>query len=230
MVDAIVDDNSRCSGWSQAKITQASGDLLHLEFVLDTKSTDRFIDRWSVEIAPYESKTKDLFDWKKTLKVNDVVDAHDKSSWNKSTILDMKEQQISPDRTAVPMAFIAYRIYMEKGSKSDERGAFEGWSSRFDEWISLYSPRIQPFFSKTQKGGMDEIDLDDEMDNLMKAEDGMDRVFGVPRIRKCTSSLYLKLLNLFGNRGGFDIALETLQKQSTNEDGTYDLNLMASLM
>lgn len=68
MVDAIIDEaSSRCSGWSQARIDQVNGDTLHLEFINDTKSADRYIDRWSVEIAQFETKTKDLFAWKHTL-------------------------------------------------------------------------------------------------------------------------------------------------------------------
>lgn len=41
------------------------------------------------------------------------------------------------------MAFVAHRVYMENGTKSDERGKYEGWSNRFDEWICTYSPKIQ---------------------------------------------------------------------------------------
>ena len=55
---------------------------------------------------------------------------------------------ISPERN-VKMGLIGYRVYCDSGIKSDERGAYDGWSNRFDEWISLYSPRIQPLFSKT---------------------------------------------------------------------------------
>ena len=77
-----------------------------------------------------------------------LIDAHDKSNWNKSTILDIKEQTISPERT-VKIAFVAFRIYVEKSIKSDEVGPYDGWSNRFDEWIPLYSPRIQPFYTKT---------------------------------------------------------------------------------
>lgn len=47
------------------------------------------------------------------------------------------------------MAYIGYRVYVESGNKYDEKGNFEGWSSKFDEWIAVYSPRIQPFHSKT---------------------------------------------------------------------------------
>jgi hypothetical protein len=68
-----------------------NGDLLHLEFVNDIKAVDKLIDRWSVEIAPFESKTKEIWEWKSTLKVGSLVDASDKTSWNKSTILDIKD-------------------------------------------------------------------------------------------------------------------------------------------
>ena len=93
MVDAIADENnSRCSGWSQARISYVNGDVLQLEFIYDIKSVDRYMDRWSVEIAPHESKTKELWEWKKTVAVNMMVDANDKSVWNKSTVLDIKDQ------------------------------------------------------------------------------------------------------------------------------------------
>lgn len=77
-----------------------------------------------------------------------LVDANDKSVWNKSTILDIKDQVIGPNRV-IKMAYIGYRVYVENGIKSDEKGTFEGWSTKFDEWIAIYSPRIQPFFTKT---------------------------------------------------------------------------------
>lgn len=52
MVDAIIDDFSfRCSGWSQARVDQVNEDTLHLEFLFDVKTADRYIDRWSLEIA-----------------------------------------------------------------------------------------------------------------------------------------------------------------------------------
>lgn len=93
MVDAIADENnSRCSGWSQARISSVNGDMLQLEFIYDIKSVDKYMDRWSVEIAPFESKTKELWEWKETVKVGMLVDANDKSVWNKSTILDIKDQ------------------------------------------------------------------------------------------------------------------------------------------
>ena len=99
-------------------------------------------------MAPFESKTKDIWEWKHKLKTNMLVDANDSSEWDKSTILDIKEEKIAPYRI-VKMARIAHRVYFENGSKSDIYGNFEGKSKtkKFDEWISIYSPRIMPFLS-----------------------------------------------------------------------------------
>lgn len=54
------------------------------------------------------------------------------------------------------MAHVGFRIYQENGSKSDEKGAYEGWSNRFDEWISIFSPRIQLYLTKTLRGTSDD--------------------------------------------------------------------------
>lgn len=116
---------------------------------------------------------------------------------------------------------------MENAHKSDERGSYEGWSNRFDEWVPLYSPRLQPFHSKTQKGLSDDIDIDEEMDNQIKPKPGQDKVYAVPRIRKCTSSLYIHLIDIFGSLGGFDLILQSLEKQS---DDKLDLNILSNLM
>jgi hypothetical protein len=89
---------------------------------------------------------------------------------------------------------------------------YEGWSNRFDEWISIYSPRIVPYLTKSLKQFGDDLDLDDHFDNLMVPEEGSARVFAVPRLRKCISRLFLKMMNSFGNAGGFDILLQAFEK------------------
>jgi hypothetical protein len=131
------------------------------------------------------------------------------------------------------MAFIGYRIYTENGTKSDEKGNFEGWSGKFDEWISLYSPKIQPFMTKSQKGESIDVDLDEDMDSQITPEEGFSRVYAVPRIRKCISSVFLHIINLFGNEGGFNIVLNLLQSNSEDlqqEEGLFDLNVLASIV
>jgi len=66
------------------------------------------------------------------------------------------------------MAKIGYRVYCTNGTKNDKVGAFEGWSDRFDEWIGIYSPRVQQYLSKTLRGALEDSDLDDNYDNLVK--------------------------------------------------------------
>ena len=65
-----------------------------MEYSYEPKEADRTIDRWSVEIAPFESKTKEIFAWKKALKVNDLIDFQDDSfKWLRSTIIKLEEEK-----------------------------------------------------------------------------------------------------------------------------------------
>jgi len=42
-----------------------------------------------MEIAPFNTKSKQVFSWKNNLQVGDVIDANDKNMWLKSTILNI---------------------------------------------------------------------------------------------------------------------------------------------
>ena len=140
------------------------------------------------------------------------IDCNDKTSWNKAHVMEIKEIEVTPTRK-VKMAYVAFRIYQENGTKTDDTGQkFEGWSTRFDEWISIFSPRIMPYQTKTLKQFGDDQDLDDHFDHLMVPEEGHTRVYAVPRLRKCISRLFLKQINDFGNAGGFDVLLQAFAK------------------
>jgi len=135
---------SRAAGWAQARIGAVAGDRLDIKYLMEPSDSDRSLDRWSVEIAPYESKTKELWEWKKTIKVDDQLDVQDEAfKWTKATILQIFE--VGEDGRSFPMALVAMRIYVADGARRDDRGAFEGWSTSFDEKIPLYSPRICKF-------------------------------------------------------------------------------------
>ena len=115
----------------------------------ETKDADRPLDRWSVEIAPFESKTKEIWEWKKTIKVDDELDAQDDTcKWLKATIISIKEESEGEGRT-FPLARVGMRVYVANGTRRDERGPFEGWGDRFDEWIPVYSPRLCPFKTRS---------------------------------------------------------------------------------
>lgn len=56
--------------------------------MLEPVASDRALDRWSVELAPYESETKAIWEWKATLQEDDQVDAQDDTyKWLKATLV-----------------------------------------------------------------------------------------------------------------------------------------------
>lgn len=44
-------------------------------------------------------------------------------------------------------------------------------------------------------------------------------MYAVPRIRKCISSVFLHLINMFGNQGGFDLILQLLARNEIVQEG-----------
>ena len=60
-----------------------------MEFYYDEPSSDRSIDMFDLELAQPDTKTKEMYEFKEGLKEGDTVDAHDKTSWNRSTILEI---------------------------------------------------------------------------------------------------------------------------------------------
>ena len=88
------------------------------------------------------------------------------------------------------MIYVGFRVYRETDNqyRKDNRGTFEGWSDRFDEWVPAFSPRIQPFESKSgKKSTIQEADLEEDGDEMIEPEEGHTRVYTVPRNFKCTS-------------------------------------------
>jgi ubiquitin carboxyl-terminal hydrolase 34 len=56
-------------------------------------------------------------------------------------------------------------------------------------------------------------------------------VYAVPRLRKCTSSLFINIINLFGHLKGYDLILQCLEKQDNSKyEDDFDLNTLAILM
>ncbi|CDW88221.1 UNKNOWN [Stylonychia lemnae] len=132
--------------WVQAKIISVySVDFLQLDFIYDNWQIKKIINKWSIKIEQFGTYTKDLYEQRDKLKQMMLVDAHDQQTWYRSIIFDIQERsQVNNDNT-VKMAFIGFRVYCYEGDKTDKLGVYKGWSSRFDEWIPLYSQRIRPF-------------------------------------------------------------------------------------
>ena len=192
-------------------------------FPNSSNAYDKFLDIWSTDLAQFESKTRQDYAWREGKLVGAVnyeVDIHDKGTWCAGTIFEVKEKTVSPGRVIL-LGYCAFRVYREKTNsvKRDERGVFEGWSSKFDEWIPLFCPRIAPWQSKVGQVGEDDIDLEDDIDEKLEPEPGMDRVYAVPRINKCISSAYLHQMNFFGSEGGFKMVLDVLENGQVDDQG-----------
>lgn len=213
-------------GWMQAQISAVvDDDDLYLEFPLVGDSFDRKISRWSSDLAPFESKTKEDYEWRRQNLVNAKdfeCDAHDKNKWEKATIFEVKKKEINANRV-IDLAFVAFRIYRPHNNtlRSDERGTFEGWSNKFDEWVPVFAPRIMPFLSRTQ---VTEEDLvADEADLTMPKPEEFKEFTVVPRPQICMSSVYIHYLNVFGDMGAIDTIIDVIadddaQKKYENLD------------
>lgn len=235
MVDALLHycdrgGTSRGSGWSQAKICKIEDDSLHLEYPTETRDADRTLDRWSVEIAPFESKTQESWEWKKLIKVDDQLDALDDSfKWLKATIIKIEE--VEDQGRTLPMATVGMRIYVASGPRHDERGSYDGWGDRFDEKVPVYSPRLCPYLSRSTKTSTEDDELDESLDDVMKPEEGHSRVWAVPRPRRCTSSEYVRHVSAFCHRGGLDSILSIIEtSEATEKAEGFNLCVLAILL
>lgn len=237
MVDVVLHycakaGSSRGSGWTRAKIARIEGDTLFLEYLMELKQEDRSLDRWSVEIAPHESKTAESWAWKSTIKVDDQLDALDDcGKWLKATIIGIEE--VEDKGRVLPTATVGMRIYTPTGARQDGRGCYEGWGERFDEKIPVYSPRLSLFLTRSVRSGQhdDDEDVEEGLDDVVKADEGFSRAWAVPRPRRCTSSEYLRHINLFCERGGLDTLLEVVEKAEATDDAEgFNLCVLAILL
>ena len=199
------DDKGRITGWVQAIVTDIDEENFMLQFPELPPHYDGVLDKWSTYIAKPGSKTKEPYRWREATFVDGddkeiELDGHDNSSWCKSTILK-REKRLFGERV-VEMCFVGFRVYRKTDNqyRKDDRGTYEGWSDRFDEWIPLYSPRLMPYEAHSGKNRyVEEIELDEDNDEQLQPEPGFTRVYVVPRNFKCTSGKFLHFMNYFGN-------------------------------
>lgn len=157
-----------------------------------------------------------------------VLDVNDKFKWEEATLFK-RQTFIEKDRE-VEKGYFGFRVYRNVGTKlklDAEGRTFDGWSEKFDEWIPLYSPRIQPhctqhgIYAKTIVDSS-MFDYENTIDDMIKPGPGQTRVYQVPRPSTCLSEKFLEMMNLFGNEGGFDMLIEVLQNVQPGEAITMD--------
>lgn len=93
------------------------------------------------------------------MKPDDTIDCLEQITWYKSTILLEREVRVADGRN-IKEFLIAFRVYSDKGSKSDQKGKYEGLSEKYDKWVPAFSPRITHFYTKSQSRGYASEDLD----------------------------------------------------------------------
>lgn len=180
----------------------------------------------------FETKTKADYEWRTQNLINAVdfeCDVHDKMSWNRSTIFEVRKSDETTGRS-VYMANCGLRIYRPHQNlmRKDEKGTYEGWSNKFDEWVPVFTPRIMPFESKWQKTEVEEII--DDLDELIKPAKEGDRVFAIPRPNVCVSSVYLGYINKFGQTGAFNLMIDILSDpEAESKYEGLDINVIGCM-
>ena len=205
--------------WGPAIITFIYQNSIEIKFENDSNRYNRTIDRYSSQIAQlgqYSSK----YNWKNDLKVGDHVDAvDDLNYWFASTIIDI-EEHVGPNEKSGTLVKIGYRIYASHGTKTDliERKFF-GWSGKYDDWIQLFSPRIDKLYShvwskvyfKESKKFIEDIKVEDKDDPQI--DDEMNPIYAVLRPNICISNLLVECINHFGSQGGFRKILNMVENK-----------------
>jgi hypothetical protein len=146
---------------------------------------------------------------------------HSTYNWAKSTILDIKDFNEGKNNRSVPKIFVGYRYYLDS-NENNESKTFSGLSAKMDEWLKLYSLRVQQQGTITRigiikLGNPDAIpekpEFDDSADILMNSVRNKE-IFAILRPEKAKSELLARLLNNFGKENGFQ---KILQKISNRE-------------
>jgi hypothetical protein len=173
MVDVYLkaDERSLNLGWLQGKVSKVEGDSVEIWFPNSIAFYDNKFDRFSTSLAPFETKTKELQVWRSTIKVGDQIDAHDKFTWQKSTIISLETRKVG--QRSYQIAKVGFRIYKEDGIKSDAQGKFEGYTDKQDQDIPINSPRLAPWGTRYQKYvRMDDDEKLDDDDEAVVAKEG----------------------------------------------------------
>ena len=205
-------------GWSTGRILAIEGGKV-LKISVDGEPAEEDAEKVpndSRNIAPYGSRTGGN-EWRLALKKGDIIDCLDTAAtWYQSTVLDRKEDN---------KALIGFRVYTKDGPKKDKEGnAYNGWSSTYDEWVDIFSIRIQRPGTIAKIGGiackksLDEEEktkagIDDTSDVLVNSAVGKE-VFCITRPDKVRSEVPISILNSFGKEDGFQKMLLRLNDKS----------------
>ena len=76
--------------------------------------------------------------------------------------------EVEMDEQPIEMAHVAFRVYTNKvrveRNDADARGTYDGLEETFDEWIPVYSSRIQPYLSRLNNLRREKVDQNEALD------------------------------------------------------------------
>lgn len=103
-------------GWLQGRVAAIDPNGNTLNVVIDNSSNayDCNVDRWSTNVAPFETKTKEDYIWRaenlQGEKAMLEVDVNDKGVWRSGTILGYQKRKFMDGREIIE-ANCALRVY-----------------------------------------------------------------------------------------------------------------------
>lgn len=123
--------------------------------------------------------------------------------WFNSTVLSVRTRTDVHGKQRKE-ALVGFRVYEATGDKIDEIGRYRGWNQRFDEWISVYSPRLLPYNWagrpwKTAVVHPNEDKCIDDSNDFTELS-----CFAVTRPGHSRSRALVRSINRFGQAGLFD--------------------------
>ncbi|CDW86849.1 ubiquitin carboxyl-terminal hydrolase family protein [Stylonychia lemnae] len=128
--------------WVQALIISiTSFTYLELDFIFDNWQNKKYISKWSIKIAQFQSQTKESYEKQNKLQKKMIIDSIHDDDWSRSTIGEIKVIVEPKINQIIKMAFVEFRVFCRNG--------YQGWTFQFDEWMPLNSQRIQPFLSQS---------------------------------------------------------------------------------
>eukprot|EP00347_Sterkiella_histriomuscorum_P019631 403340886 len=144
---------SNFEDWQQFQIIDTYEDILVLQQI-QVQNNFILIGRWSKKIALFNTTNQEILTWKQTLKPGRKILLDDGYVMTESTILEVSHGLQKSDvglgiadiqqATDIHELKIGLRVYRSNGKKIDDIGSYYGWSSKYDQWVPLYSSSIQP--------------------------------------------------------------------------------------
>ena len=221
-VDALRVDEERKKKqvWGRAEIRIVEAERVFVKFANERKTQARWIEKKSWEVQPVGTRTVD-YEWRMNLQVGDVIDCCDTTEvWYNSTILDRRVLPSKKQNKSYLEVKVGYRVYTEAGEKVDENGRrYQGWSSKYDCWLNVMSPIIQPLNSIARalfvKQSVIDIEpmVDDLADLLFVEDFKQQQLFGIARGLEAHSLIVVEFCNLLGSSGFFAWFLRRLNAE-----------------